>query len=82
LKDGNVFYPDQRMSREEALRSYTVSNAYAAFEESSKGSLKAGKLADVTVLSKDILTIPEDEIPTARVDFTIIGGKVMYERGQ
>lgn len=82
LKDGNVFYPDQRMSREEALRSYTMSNAYAAFEEASKGSLKPGRLADVTVLSKDILTIPEDEIPSARVDFTIVGGKVAYERGQ
>ena len=62
-KDGSVFFPDQRMSREEALRSYTVNNAYSAFEESSKGSLKVGKLADVTVLSKDILTIREDEIP-------------------
>jgi hypothetical protein len=82
LKDGSVFFADQRMSREEALRSYTMSNAYDAFEESSKGSLKAGKLADVTVLSRDILTIPEDEIPTARVDYTIVGGKVMYERGQ
>ena len=78
LKDGSVFFPDQRMSREEALRSYTVNNAYSAFEESSKGSLAPGKLADVTVLSKDILTIPEDEIPKAQVDYTIVGGKVMY----
>jgi predicted amidohydrolase YtcJ len=62
------------------LRSYTVNNAYAAFEESSKGSLKFGKLADVTVLSKDILTIAEDEIPSTRVDFTIVGGRVMYRR--
>ena len=80
LKDGSVFFPDQRMSREEALRSYTVNNAYSAFEESSKGSLAPGKLADVTVLSKDILTIPEDEIPKAQVDYTIVGGKVMYQR--
>jgi predicted amidohydrolase YtcJ len=58
-----------------------VSNAYAAFEEASKGSLKVGKLADVTVLSKDILTIAEDEIPSARVEYTIVGGKVMYQRG-
>jgi predicted amidohydrolase YtcJ len=78
LKDGSVFFPDQRMSRMEALRSYTVNNAYSAFEEDSKGSLKVGKLADITVLSKDILTIPEDEIPTAKVDYTIVGGKVMY----
>ncbi len=80
LKDGSVFFGDQKMSRMEALRSYTVSNAYAAFEETVKGSLKVGKLADVTVLSKDILTIPDDQIPTAKVDYTIVGGKVMYQR--
>ncbi len=80
LKDGSVFFGDQKMSRMEALRSYTVSNAYAAFEEAVKGSLKVGKLADVTVLSKDILTIPDDQIPTAKVDYTIVGGKVMYQR--
>jgi hypothetical protein len=67
LKDGSVFFPDQRMSRMEALRSYTANNAYSACEENSKGSLKVGTLADITVLSKDILTIPEDEIPTAKV---------------
>ena len=82
LKDGSVFFPGQRMSREQALRSYTVNNAYSGFEESSKGSLAPGKLADVTVLSKDILTIPEDEIPKAQVDYTIVGGKVMYQRAQ
>ena len=80
LKDGSVFFPDQRMSREEALRSYTVNNAFAAFEENLKGSLKPGKLADITVLSKDIMTMPEDEIPSTQVDYTIVGGKVMYER--
>jgi predicted amidohydrolase YtcJ len=80
LKDGSVFFGDQRMSRAEALKSYTVNNAYAALEESSKGSLKLGKLADVTVLSKDILTIAEDEIPSARVDYTVVGGRVMYRR--
>jgi predicted amidohydrolase YtcJ len=78
LADGSTFYPDQRMSREEALRSYTRNAAFAAFEEGSKGSLAVGKLADVTVLSKDIMTVPEDEIRSARVDFTIIGGKVLY----
>jgi predicted amidohydrolase YtcJ len=68
------------MSRMEALKSYTVNNAYAAFEEGTNGSLKVGKLADITVLSKDILTISEDEIPAAKVDYTIVGGKVMYQR--
>jgi len=79
LKDGTVFYPDQRMSRMEALKSYTISGAYAAFEEESRGSLRPGKYADMVVLSKDILTIPEDEIPTAEVTHTIVGGKVMYK---
>jgi predicted amidohydrolase YtcJ len=80
LKDGTVFFPDQRMSRMEALRSYTINNAYAAFEEGSKGSLNVGKLADVTVLSRDILTVAEEEIRSTKVDCTIVGGKVMYER--
>ena len=80
LADGTVFYPDQRMSREEALKSYTWNAAYSGFEEDTKGSLAAGKLADVTVLTKDILTIPEDEIPTAAVKYTIVGGRVMYSR--
>src|SRR5689334_22831523 len=81
LKDGTVFYPDQRMSREEALRSYTASNAYAAFEDKLKGTLEIGKLADVTVLPRDIMTIPEDEIPATDVVYTIVGGKVRFERG-
>jgi predicted amidohydrolase YtcJ len=80
LKDGSVFFPEQRLSRMEALQSYTSNNAFAAFEEDIKGSLTPGKLADITVLSKDILTIPEDEIPTATVDYTIVGGIVMYAR--
>jgi predicted amidohydrolase YtcJ len=80
LKDGSRFYPDQRMSREEALRSYTWNNAYAAFEEKLKGSLEPGKLADITVLSRDIMTIPEDEIPATDVVYTIVGGKVVFQR--
>jgi hypothetical protein len=80
LKDGSVFFPDQRMSREEALRSYTWNNAYAAFEENVKGSLEPSKLADITVLSKDILTIPEDQIPSTDVKYTIVGGKVMFQQ--
>jgi hypothetical protein len=79
LKDGKVFFPDQRMSRMEALKSYTINGAYAAFEEANRGSLKPGKYADITVLSKDILTVPEDEIPTAKVVYTIVGGKVLYK---
>ena len=79
LKDGSVFFGDQKMSRMEALKSYTLNGAYAGFEESLKGSLAPGKLADVTVLSKDILTVPDDEIRSAQVRYTIVGGKVLYE---
>jgi predicted amidohydrolase YtcJ len=80
LPDGSVFYPDQRMSREEALRSYTIDAAYAAFEEDDKGSLSPGKLADVTVLSRDIMTVPESEIPGAEVVYTVLGGTLVYSR--
>ncbi len=60
IKDGTTFYPDQRMSREEALRSYTLNGAYASFQEDILGSLTPGKLADITVLSKAIMTVPEE----------------------
>ncbi len=79
-KDGKAFFPAQKMSRMEALKSYTIEPAYAAFEETKKGALKVGMLGDVTVLSKDILTIPEDEIRAAHVDYTVIGGKIAYDR--
>jgi predicted amidohydrolase YtcJ len=75
-----AFFPEQRMTRQEALRSYTIDAAYAAFEEHIKGSLTPGKLADIVVLSHDILTVPEEEILKARVLYTIVGGKVLYER--
>jgi predicted amidohydrolase YtcJ len=78
LPDGRVFYGDQRMSRMEALRAYTLQNAFAAFEENIKGSLTLGKLADITILSKDITTVPDEEIRSAKVTYTIIGGKVVY----
>ncbi len=78
--DGEAFYPAQAMTREEALHSYTLAGAYAAFEEDLKGSLEPGKLADVVVLSKDILTVPDDEIRTAVVDLTVVGGEIRYRR--
>jgi predicted amidohydrolase YtcJ len=80
LADGREFYPDQRMSRMEALKSYTLSAAYAAFEETTRGSLKPGKYADLVVLSKDILTVPEEEIPTTEVVYTVVGGRIRYKK--
>jgi predicted amidohydrolase YtcJ len=76
--DGRVFYGDQQMSRFEALRSYTVANAFAAFEEDLKGTLAVGKLADITVLSRDITAVPDDAIRETTVVYTIIGGKIVY----
>jgi predicted amidohydrolase YtcJ len=78
--DGSTFYPDQRMSRMEALRSYTANGAFAAFEEKIKGSLTPGKLADITVLSRDIMTCPEEEIRGTEVLHTIVGGEILYSK--
>jgi predicted amidohydrolase YtcJ len=69
------------MTREQALRSYTINNAYAAFEEDLKGTLTPGKLADIVVLSRDIMTVPEEQIPGTQVVYTIVGGKVRYQQG-
>lgn len=77
--DRAPFFPEQKMTREEALRSYTLNPAHAAFEDHLKGSLSPGKLADIVVLSHDILTVPEDKILDARVLYTIVGGKVAYK---
>ena len=79
-KNGTAFYPEQRMSRMEALKSMTLSPSYAAFQEDSRGSLKVGKLADVTVLSKDITAVPDEEIQSAHVVYTIVGGKILYKK--
>lgn len=79
-KDGSVFFGDQKMTRAEALKSYTWNGAFAAKEDTLKGSIAVGKLADITVLSKDIMTVAEDEIPSAQAVYTIVGGKVAYQR--
>jgi predicted amidohydrolase YtcJ len=79
---GQEFFPAQRMTRMEALRSYTVEPAYAAFEENLKGKLRVGMLGDITVLSQDFLTVPDQEILKTRVDYTIVGGKVAWESGR
>ncbi len=80
MKDGTPFFSGQRMTREEVLRSYTWNGAYAAFQEDILGSLAASKLADITVLSKDIMSVPEDEILSTEVVYTIVGGQVLYQK--
>jgi hypothetical protein len=71
--------PSQRMTRDEALQSWTLSGAYAAFEEKTKGSLEPGKLADFLVLDRDIMTVPVSQIPGTRVLKTFLGGKLVHE---
>lgn len=79
MKDGTLFYPDQKMTRAEAIASYTRDAAYAMFQEDRLGSLTPGKLADITVLDRDIMTVPEDRIPGTQVLYTIVGGKIVYQ---
>jgi len=74
------WHPDQRMTLDEALRAYTAGAAYAAYEENQKGRIAPGRWADLTVISKDLRTIPPADIPNAAIDYTIVGGTVVYEK--
>lgn len=77
-KNPNGWFPEQKITVEEAVRAYTVWGAYAEFAEAVKGSLEVGKLADLIVLSRDIFAIPPDEIAQVEVLYTIVGGKIVY----
>ena len=74
------YEPEEKMTRAQALKSYTLDAAYGAFEENIKGSIAPGKLADFTIFSKDIMTVSDDQILSTEVSMTIVGGKVLYER--
>ena len=78
-ESGEGWHPEQAVSREQALKMFTINAAYAAFEENDKGSIEVGKLADFTVLSNDIMKIPGPEILKTRCEITVIGGEVVYE---
>jgi predicted amidohydrolase YtcJ len=82
LESGQTLVPAEKLSREEALRLYTINNAYLGFEEKEKGSLEPGKLADMIVIDRDYLTCPESDISRTRVLTTIVGGKLVFERPQ
>jgi predicted amidohydrolase YtcJ len=73
------WFPEQRLSVEEALRAYTAGSAYAAFEEEEKGTISPGKLADVAVFSDDLFKVAPEKIKNVRVVLTVVGGKVVYE---
>ncbi len=74
----SAFFPDQKLTRQQALQTYTVNGAYVAFQEREKGSLTPGKYADIVVLSRDIMTVAPDSILGTAVLYTIVGGKVVY----
>ena len=74
------YEPEQVMTREQALRSYTIDAAFGAFEEKVKGSIQSGKLADFTVFSKDIMKVPADQLLSTEVMMTIVGGKVVFKK--
>ncbi len=74
------YEPDQKMTRDQALKTYTLDAAYGGFEENIKGSIEVGKVADFTVFSQDLMTVPDNQILNTQVDYTIVGGEIMYER--
>jgi hypothetical protein len=79
-KNPGGWYPEQRLTVEEALRAYTQGCAYASFQEKDGGTISPGKFADLTVLSEDLFQIPPERIKDTRVDITIVGGRVVYKR--
>ena len=70
---------DEGLTREQAVRLYTINNAYLHHEEKTKGSLEPGKLADLIVIDRDVLTCPAGDVAKTKVLYTIVGGKVVYE---
>lgn len=79
-KNPNGWYPEQRITVEETIRAYTMGAAFAEFQESIKGSITPGKLADLVLLDRDLFTIPPDELAAAKVDLTVMDGHVVFER--
>jgi predicted amidohydrolase YtcJ len=80
LERGGVHQPDECLTREQAIRLYTINNAFLTHEEKEKGSLEAGKLGDLIVIDRDVLTCPVDDVRDTKVLYTIVGGKVVFER--
>jgi len=78
--NGFEFYTEQKMTRAEAIKSYTLDNAFAAFEEKEKGSLEIGKYADIVILSNNLLTCTDDEILDTEVLYTIVNGEIKYQK--
>jgi predicted amidohydrolase YtcJ len=79
-EEGGGWFPDQKLSMEKAIELYTLGSAYAEYMEDRKGMIKVGYLGDVVILNQDLMTIPEDEIMQTKVDYTIVGGKIVFKR--
>jgi len=79
-EEGNGWFPEQKLTMEEAIKFYTLGSAYAQFMDDRKGIIRPGYLADIVIVDKDLLTIPETEIMKTKVDYTIVGGKVVYSK--
>jgi Predicted metal-dependent hydrolase with the TIM-barrel fold len=73
------YEPEQKMTRIEAMKSYTINAAYGAFEEKLKGSIEIGKYADFAVFSQNLITIPDDKILETKILYTIVNGKIEYQ---
>jgi predicted amidohydrolase YtcJ len=80
IDNGFEFFPENSMTREEAIYSYTMANAYAAFEENDKGSLEAGKLADIVILSENLISCPDSSILDTEILYTIVGGEIKFQK--
>ncbi len=78
-KNPGGWVPEQKIGVEDALRAYTTGGAFASFEEKEKGSLEVGKLADVVIIDRDLFRIPPETIREARIKYTVVGGRVVYE---
>ena len=78
---GEGWFPEQKLTMEEAIELYTLGSAYSEFMEDRKGKIKEGYLGDVVMFNNDLMTIPEDQIMSSKVDYTIVGGKIVYKRG-
>ena len=79
---GTTIVPEEAITREQALRCYTMNNAYASFEENLKGSIEPGKLADMVVIDHNFLSCPEDEIKDIQVTMTLLGGTAVYHNSR
>ncbi len=81
-EEGEGWFPEEQLTMEEAIRLYTLGSAYSQFMEDRKGMIKEGYLADMVITDKDLMSIDEDQIMKTKVDYTIVGGKVVYESGK